>query len=263
MRSLIVKLSMLFAAGWAAAAHAQPSPSSSTRPTIVLVHGAFADSSGWNEVISLLLRRGYPVIAVANPLRSVRGDAEYVASAIRSVPGDVVLVGHSYGGIVNSVAAANAPNVKSLVYVAGFAPDIGESAATISKRFPEGTLGQALAKPVVLQDGSKDLYIDPVKFWTQFAADVPKRQAEQMAASQRPLVEAALNEAVQAAAWKTLPSWFIYGSLDKNIPRSALGFMAKRAQSRETVEVKGASHVIMMSHPQKVAALIERAAQSK
>jgi pimeloyl-ACP methyl ester carboxylesterase len=263
MRSLIVKLSMLFAAGWAAAAHAQPNQSSATRPTIVLVHGAFADSSGWNEVISLLLRRGYPVIAVANPLRSVRGDAEYVASAIRSVPGDVVLVGHSYGGIVNSVAAANAPNVKSLVYVAGFAPDIGESAATISKRFPEGTLGQALAKPVVLQDGSKDLYIDPVKFWTQFAADVPKRQAEQMAASQRPLVEAALNETAQAAAWKTLPSWFIYGTADKNIPRSALGFMAKRAQSRETVEVKGASHVIMMSHPQKVAALIERAAQSK
>jgi pimeloyl-ACP methyl ester carboxylesterase len=153
--------------------------------------------------------------------------------------------------------------VKALVFVAGYAPDVGESAVSISTRFPEGTLGQALAKPVLQQDGAKDLYIEPAKFWAQFAADVPKREAAQMAAAQRPVLEAALGEPASAAAWKGLPSWFIYGSLDKNIPRSAQAFMAKRANARETIEVKGASHVVMISHPREVAALIERAAQGR
>jgi pimeloyl-ACP methyl ester carboxylesterase len=263
MRRLIGYFIMVMAAGWSLAAHAQASSARAARPTIVLVHGAFADSSSWNAVASLLLDRGYTVVGAANPLRSVRSDAEYVSSIVRSIPGEVVLVGHSYAGAVISVAAKGTPNVKALVFVAGYAPDVGESAVSISTRFPEGTLGQALAKPVLQQDGAKDLYIEPAKFWAQFAADVPKREAAQMAAAQRPVLEAALGEPASAAAWKGLPSWFIYGSLDKNIPRSAQAFMAKRANARETIEVKGASHVVMISHPREVAALIERAAQGR
>jgi pimeloyl-ACP methyl ester carboxylesterase len=175
----------------------------------------------------------------------------------------VILVGHSYAGIVMTEAAGDTPNVKSLVYVAGYAPDVGESAASISRQFPEGTLGPAIAPPVTNADGSKDLYIDQSKFWSQFAADVPQADALKMAASQRPIAEAALAESVTAAAWKTKPSWFIYGARDKNIPRSALAFMAKRAAAKESVEVPGASHVVMISHPQKVLAMIKRAAASR
>jgi pimeloyl-ACP methyl ester carboxylesterase len=175
----------------------------------------------------------------------------------------VILVGHSYAGIVMTEAAAGAPNVKSLVYVAGYAPDVGESAASISRRFPEGTLGPAIGPPVTQSDGSKDLYIDQGKFWAQFAADVPQAEAARMAATQRPILEAALAEPVSVAAWKTKPSWFIYGARDKNIPRSAQAFMARRASSRETIEVPGASHVVMISHSEKVAAMIKRASTSR
>lgn len=263
MRKSMIGVIALLASGWAVTASAQATSKGSPRPTIILLHGAFAESSSWNSVASQLLNDGYPVIAAANPLRSVKGDAEYLASIVAAVPNDVVVVGHSYAGVVMSAGVAGAANVKGLVYVAGFAPEVGESGATIGGRFPEGTLGQALAKPVLLRDGSKDLYIDQSKFWAQFAADVPKADAAQMAATQRPITEAALNEPVTAAAWKTIPSWFIYGSLDKNIPRTAHAFMAKRAGARESIEIKGASHVVMISHPKEVAAIIKRAAGGK
>lgn len=262
MRNLFLGMALM-AGTWAAPANAQTNPAPAARPTIVLLHGAFADSSGWNGVAKELLQAGYPVVSVANPLRSVKGDAEYLSSTLSSIPGEKVVVGHSYAGMVMSTAAAGSPNVKALVYVAGFAPEVGESGASIGARFPEGTLGQALAKPVLLSDGSKDLYIDQSKFWAQFAADVPKDDAAQMAATQRPITEAALNEPARAAAWKTIPSWFIYGSLDKNIPASAQAFMAKRAKAREAIEVKGASHVVMISHSKQVAELIQRAASAK
>jgi pimeloyl-ACP methyl ester carboxylesterase len=257
----ILKLILLVLASWAGIAGAQAPSKTQTRPTVVLVHGAFAESSSWNSVVDELLKDGYPVIAAANPLRSVKGDAAYLTSILSSIRGEVILVGHSYAGLVMTEAAAAARNVRSLVYVAGYAPDVGESAITISGRFPEGTLGPSIAPPVAQADGGKDLYIDQAKFWAQFAADVPEAEAARMAATQRPILEAALAEPVSAAAWKTKPSWFIYGALDRNIPRSAQAFMAKRAKARESIEVPGASHVVMISHPDKVAAMIKRAAR--
>jgi pimeloyl-ACP methyl ester carboxylesterase len=230
--------------------------------TIVLVHGAFAESSSWDAVISKLTAKGYNVVAVANPLRSLKSDAAYVASVLATIKTPVVLVGHSYGGSVITNAANEQSNVKALVYIDGYAPDAGESAASLSAQFPGGTLGSALAPPVALPDGGKDLYIQEEKFRAQFAADVPLSETKLMFATQRPVTEAALNETSGAPAWKTIPSWFIYGSLDKNITPEALVFMAKRAGAKENVEVKGASHVVMVSKPDEVTKLIERAAQS-
>ncbi|WP_343731827.1 alpha/beta hydrolase [Duganella sp.] len=233
------------------------------KPTVVLVHGAFADSSSWDGVTAKLEKDGYTVIGAANPLRSVKTDAAAVASVLKSVNGPVVLVGHSYGGSVISAAAAGAANVKALVYVAAFAPDAGESAAALAGKFPGSTLGPTLAPPVALADGSKDLYIQQAKFHSQFAADVPEAKARLMAAGQRPITDAALNEASPAPAWKTIPSWFVYGKADKNIPAAALDFMAKRANAKKTVVIDGASHVVMTSHPAEVAKLIEEAASAK
>lgn len=230
------------------------------RPTIVLVHGAFADASSWNGVVKILEADGYPVVAAANPLRSVKGDASYVGGIVDSIKTPVVLVGHSYGGLVISDAANGRANVKSLVFVAAFAPEEGETGLGLSGKFPGSTLGPTLAPPVPLASGGNDLYIQQDKFPEQFAADVPKDQARVMAATQRPIAEAALGEAATAPAWKKVPAWFVYGDRDKNIPPQALEFMAQRAASRETAVVKGASHVVMVSHPAAVAKIIERAA---
>ncbi|MBJ2160396.1 alpha/beta fold hydrolase [Variovorax sp. IB41] len=232
------------------------------RPTVVLVHGAFAESASWNEVARDLRARSFPVVAAANPLRGVKSDADYVAALVGSIPGPVVLVGHSYGGSVISVAAVGKPNVQALVFVAAFAPEVGESAADLSGKFPGSTLGPTLAAPVRLPDGGKDLYIQQEKFGQQFAEDVPPAVAQLMAVSQRPIAESALGEAAPAAAWKDVPSWFIYGDRDKNIPPAALAFMAERAKSMKTVVVKGASHVVMISRPKLVSRLIAEAAQA-
>ncbi|HEY0596729.1 alpha/beta hydrolase [Sphingopyxis sp.] len=229
------------------------------KPTVVLVHGAFADSSGWSDVIARLEKDGYPVIAVANPLRSVAGDAASVASVVRSIPGHVILVGHSYGGIVITEAAKGNSNVKALVYVAGFLPDTGESALALSAKFPGSTLGEALA-PVSLPDGGTDLYIQPAKFHAQFAADVPEAQAVLMAATQRPVTQAALTDAARAATWKSLPTYVIYGAEDRNIPAATMKFMAARAHARKTVGIEHGSHALMVSHPAEIASLIEEAA---
>ncbi|CDG85958.1 alpha/beta fold hydrolase [Janthinobacterium agaricidamnosum] len=233
------------------------------KPTIVLVHGAFADSSSWDGVTAKLLADGYSVVGAANPLRSVKGDAVTVSGIVKGIKGPVVLVGHSYGGSVISAAANGNGNVKSLVYVAAFAPEAGENAIGLSGRFPGSTLGPTLAPPVILADGSKDLYIQQAQFPQQFAADVPLAQAQLMAAGQRPIAEAALTEAAGAPAWKTVPSYFVYGSADKNIPAAALGFMAQRAKSVKTLVIPGASHVVMTSHPAEVAGLIEEAAKAR
>jgi pimeloyl-ACP methyl ester carboxylesterase len=231
------------------------------KPTIVLVHGAFADSSSWNGVIKILEKDGYPVIAASNPLRSLKGDAQSVAELLASIKTPVVLVGHSYGGPVISEAAYGQSNVKSLVYVAGVAPEAGESTADLSGKFPGGTLGPTLAPPVELADGNKDLYIQQDKFHAQFAADVPAAEAKLMAATQRPVTAEALNEKSTEPAWKTVPSYFVYGDLDKNIPAQAQVFMAERAHAKEVVKVKGGSHVVMISNPKIVANLIEKAAK--
>ena len=233
---------------------------SGSKPTVVLVHGAFAESSSWSGVVADLTKKGYPVVAAANPLRGVASDAAYVAAMTKSIKGPVVLVGHSYGGAVISAAANGADNVKALVFVAAFAPDAGETCLALTGKFPGSTLPPTLAPPVPLADGGEDLYIQQDKFPNQFAADVPLAQGRVMAATQRPIKSAALGEAAGAPAWKSIPSWSIYGTADLNIPPAAMAFMAERAQAKKTVVVKGASHVVMVSHPHEVSALIETAA---
>ena len=230
------------------------------KPTVVLVHGAFADASSWNGVVKILEKDGYPVVAAANPLRSVKSDGAAVSDLLAGIKSPVVLVGHSYGGNVISEAANDHANVKALVYVAAFAPEAGETVAGLAGKFPGSTLGPALAAPVALADGGKDLYIQQDKFHDQFAADVPAAQAALMAATQRPVTEAALNEQAGTPAWKHIPSWYIYGDKDKNIPPQAMEFMATRAEAKAVKVVKGASHVVMVSNPEPVARLIEKAA---
>ncbi|WP_323170768.1 alpha/beta hydrolase, partial [Pseudomonas atacamensis] len=202
MNKVFATLALTAAMFGATAAFAAP-----VKPTVVLVHGAFADSSSWNGVVKILEKDGYPVIAAANPLRSVKGDAQSVADVLASVKTPVVLVGHSYGGPVISEAAYGNANVKALVYVAAFAPEKGETAAELSGRFPGSTLGPTLSAPVELADGGKDLYIQQDKFHDQFAADVSPADAKLMAATQRPVTVAALNEAATEPAWKTVPSY--------------------------------------------------------
>lgn len=255
-------LAAILAVG-ALAGLSQASLAANSKPTVVLVHGAFADSSSWNGVVARLQGQGYPVVAVANPLRSVKSDGEYVRHVLKSIKSPVVLVGHSYGGSVISEAASSESNVKALVYVAAFAPDQEETAASLSGKFPGSTLAPTLAEPVLLNNGAKDLYIQQSKFHAQFAADVDERDAALMATAQRPITEGALTEHGTNAAWKTIPSWFVYGDADKNIPPQALGWMAERAGSKGTVVVKGASHVVMISHPEAVAKIIEDAATQK
>src|SRR5215217_5730767 len=233
-------------------------PQDGSLPTVVLVHGALAESASWNSVIRRLHDQGYTVIAAANPLRSVAGDAEFVAGIFEAIEEPIVLVGHSYGGSVISNAARDNENVKALVYVAGFAPEEGENAFELSGRFPGSTLGEALW-PVPLSDGSTDLYIRQEVFHQQFAQDVPAELTALMAVGQRPVRDVALNEASGAPAWKSTPSWFVFGELDKNIPAALHRFMAERAEAREVVEIEGASHALGVSHPEEVADVILRA----
>lgn len=251
--------SIVMAAAMAASLVGTPA-SAANEPTIVLVHGAFADASGWNGVIERLQKKGYPVVAVANPLRSVSGDAAYLRHIVENLQTSVVLVGHSYGGAVITEAAGSLPNVRSLVYVGAFAPDVGETVLGLSGKNPGSTLGEALDKPVELGAQGRDFYIRQDLFHAQFAADIPLASAQLMAAEQRPIAEAALNEAVTSAAWKSLPSWFIYGDADRNIPPVTMGWMADRAHSKRTVVIEGASHVPMISNPEAVSDLIEQAA---
>ncbi|WP_067840578.1 alpha/beta fold hydrolase [Nocardia lijiangensis] len=233
---------------------AEPTP---VQPTIVLVHGAFAESASWNGVIDRLNQQGLANIAVGNPLRSVQGDADAVRGVVASIDGPVVLVGHSYGGQV--ISQINDPKVRGLVYVAAFAPEEGETIGELSGKFPGSTLGETLNK-VVLVDGSTDLYIQPEKYQKQFAADVPNAQATLDARTQRPLNDRALNGKSGAPSWKALPSWFVYPDADYNIPVAAHRFMAERARARATVEIPGASHALTVSQPDAVAKVIVDAA---
>ena len=225
-------------------------------PTVVLVHGAFADSASWTGVIERLRRHDVPVVAVANPLRSLRGDARYVRDVVASIEGPVVLVGHSYGGSVITEAASGSAEVVALVYVAAFAPDHDESALALSGRFPGSTLGDALATYPVA-DGT-ELAIRQDRFPAQFAADVEPDTAALMAATQRPVLEAALTEGLPTdePAWEHVPSWFVLAGDDRNIPAAAIRWMADRAQARSLVEVPGASHAVAVSHPDDVADVV-------
>jgi pimeloyl-ACP methyl ester carboxylesterase len=240
---------------------------STQKPTVALVHGAFAESASWNPVIECLHRRDTngtmpapgvrDVVAIANPLRSVAGDAAYVRSVLSSIDGPIVLVGHSYGGTVITEAAAGYPAVVGLVYVAAFAPEQGESAFQLSTMFPGSTLGEALnAYPVAT--GGNEFAIRTELFHDQFAADVPMERTSLMARTQRPVTEAALSEGLPTAvpAWKDTPSWFVYGDQDRNIPTDLHRFVADRAGSKGTTEIKGASHAVSVSNPEAVASTI-------
>jgi pimeloyl-ACP methyl ester carboxylesterase len=233
-------------------------PQDGSQPTVVLVHGAFAESASWNGVIRRLQDQGYTAIAAANPLRSLSGDAQFLASILESIEGPVVLVGHSYGGSVISNGALGKANVKALVFVAAFAPEEGESIGELSGRSPGSTLGETL-ESVRLSDGTTDLYIRQEMFHQQFAADAPAEQAALDAVTQRPLRDVAQNEGSGPPAWKSVPSWFVFPELDKNIPLEAHRFMAERAQAREVVEIEGAPHAVGVSHPEEVADVILRA----
>jgi len=264
LHSILAMSLMAFSAqSFSAQSKETPEARSETKPSIVLVHGAFAESSSWNGVAARLLSRGYPVVAAANPLRSVKGDAAHLDGVVASITGPVVLVGHSYGGLVISNADNSGHKIKALVYVAAFAPEAGETASGLSARFPGSSLGSALASPVALQDGGNDLYIRQDRFHDQFAADIPDADAAAAAVAQRPITDKALNEPSGTPLWTSIPSWSIYGSQDKNIPAAALAFMAKRAQSKRAVAIDGASHVIMISHPDEVASLIIEAAEAR
>jgi pimeloyl-ACP methyl ester carboxylesterase len=241
---------------------------SNPKPTIALIHGAFAGSSSWTPVIERLyhhtptlvtsheLEFGH-VVAIANPLRDLAGDAAYVHDVLRSIDGPIVLVAHSYGGMVATEAAAGNDAVIALVYVNGLAPDNGESAFDLSTKFPGSTLVDTLiAYPV--SSGGNEFAIRPDAFHHQFAADVPAGQAALMAVAQRPVTEAALSTGLPAEVpgWRSIPSWFVYGDQDLNIPVALHRFLAERAGSKGTREVAGGSHALMVSEPDAVAATI-------
>jgi pimeloyl-ACP methyl ester carboxylesterase len=232
------------------------------KPTVVLVHGAFAESASWDGVVEPLLDAGHPVIAAANPLRGLAADAESVSDLVRTVDGPVVLVGHSYGGLVISNVAADAGEIVGLVYACGFAPEPGESANTLASKFPGSTLADAV-QPVPRSGGTTDLYITKDRFHEQFCADVPPAQAARMAATQRPVTLEALNEpSGDHPLWKEVPSRFVIGEKDRNIPAAAQHYMAERAHAHRTLEIPGASHAISVSHPEAVAnQILEAAAQ--
>jgi len=199
------------------------------------------------------------VLAAAIPLRGVKIDSDYLASVLEGIEGDTVLVGHSYGGIVISQAAEGNDRVKALVFIGGYALEPGENAAGLTGRYEGGTLGETLTTSA-LPDGGTDLYIDQAKYRDQFAADVPEAEAARMAVTQRPIVEAALNENVEAAAWHDVPSWFLFGELDRNIPVELHRFMADRAGSKRTVELQGGSHSVGIPEAASVVELIREAA---
>ncbi|MFG3297032.1 alpha/beta fold hydrolase [Streptomyces sp. NPDC048179] len=233
------------------------------KPTVVLVHGAFADATSWNGVIKKLRHDGYPVVAVANPLCSLSGDSAYLKDVLAGIDGPVVLAGHSYGGSVISNAATGDKNVKALVYLAAFLPEKGESAIDLSGKFPGSTLGDApRSVPFTNADGSQgtDLYIQNDKYGHQFAADVPRDRTDLMAVTQRPVTNAALAEGAAEPAWKTIPSWALVATQDLNISRRAQEFMAERAHAHVT-EVRW-SHAVSVSQPGKVTDVIEDAARS-
>ena len=205
---------------------------SQARPTIVFVHGAFADASGFGAVTDRLQDRGYTVVSPANPLRGPASDAAYVASVMKTIDGPIVLVAHSYGGAVSSEAATHAGNVKALVYLNALALEAGESNLGITQRFPN-RFGETLRpRPFPLPDGTQgtDLYVDPAAFRSVFAPDVGARTAARMASAQRPVSAAAIEEPSTAPAWKTIPSWYLIGRQDDVISPAAQRFMAKRAR---------------------------------
>ena len=233
-------------------------------PTIVLVHGAFADGSSWSGVIERLQHQGYTVIAPANPLRGVIADSAYLASVVNQVDGPVLLVGHSYGGALITNAATDASNVVGLVYVAAFAPDADERLGDVTASSKDSILMTALVQrdyPTGRDgDTATEFYVDPARLREVFAADLAAEAASVVAAIQRPVAAAAFSEPSGPPAWKRLPSWAVVATDDKAAGTDIVRSMAQRAGA-DIVEVEG-SHVIMVSQPQVVVDVIVKATRT-
>jgi pimeloyl-ACP methyl ester carboxylesterase len=233
------------------------------RPTIVLVHGAWADASSWAGEMKSLQASGYTVRAIANPLQNLTTDSETVADFLKTLSGPIVLVGHSYGGSVITNAAAGDPNVKGLVYVDAAAPDVGETNGSLSgadsvlSHRPKPELFDELPYPGA-PPGGTDLYLKEDIFVTNFANDLPKQTAQQLWASQRAASTAAFDTPSLAAAWKTIPSWYFISTGDQIITPTSERAMAQRAHSTIT-EFNGGSHLTLISHPDAVTAVIQSA----
>jgi len=249
----------------AAAATARSAGTGAVKPTIVLVHGGYADSSCWNQTLSYLQGWGYTTICGANPLRGIPTDAPYIGSLLDSITGPVVLVAHSMGGTVITNAAAGKANVKALVYIAAFVPDIGEQLGVLINKFP-GSIIQAATRgvPYPIPGGGTgtDLYLQADRFHPVFCADVPAATARLMEAAQRPFALSAFTDKTTAAAWHTVPTWGLVAGNDLAIPPALEYWFYKRARAREIIEVPGASHVAMISHPATTAGLILNAAKA-
>jgi pimeloyl-ACP methyl ester carboxylesterase len=218
--------------------------------TIVLVHGAFAESASWDRAIDPLVAEGHRVVTAANPLRSLSADAAAVSDLVRTIEGPVVLVAHSYGGAVISNVDADAGEILGLVYVNGFAPAPGEHCFQLAGMFPGSMLGEQTARPVARGDGTTDLYIAADSFHDIFCQDVPAPQAALLATTQRPATQEALVEpSGNHPLWEHVPSWFVIGEEDRIIPPELQRYMARRARAQRTVAVEGASHAIPVSRP--------------
>jgi pimeloyl-ACP methyl ester carboxylesterase len=233
--------------------------SSAVKPTIVLEHGAWADGSGWSGVVTRLQQDGYTVDVPPNPLRGPASDSAYLASYLATVPGPIVLVGHSYGGFVVTNAATGDMNVKALVYVDAYIPAQGETLNSLTAQFPGSQVTPAALNFVPSPGGVTDVYIKPSQFRGILANDLPAGQAAELAATQRPIAATALTELSGPPAWTTIPSWDVIGTADHAIPPAAQEFMAARAHA--AVTKIDASHLSMISHPGEVANVIEEAAR--
>jgi pimeloyl-ACP methyl ester carboxylesterase len=241
---------------------------SGPKPSIVLIHGAWADGSSWSRVIGILQQQGYTVYAPANPLRGLTSDSAYIASFLQSISGPIILVGHSYGGAVITNAATGNPNVKALVYIDAFAPDQGESLASLSSVPPPPGQSPSCVSGnptqvfnfVPLTGGDTDLYIKPSLFPSCFANDLPPKEGAVLASIQRPFALSAFPQLSGVPAWKTIPSFYLVGTIDNAIPPFAQLIMAQRAHS--TIVQVRASHLVMISHPEAVADLIQQATEA-
>src|SRR2546422_1156586 len=246
---------------------ARSDTASGPKPSIVLVHGAWADGSSWSRVIRILQQQGYTVYAPANQLRGLLSDAAYIASFLQSISGPIILVGHSYGGAVITNAATGNPNVKALVYIDAFAPDQGESLASLSSvPPPPGQSPSCLSgDPTTVFNfvpltGDVDLYVKPNLFPSCFANDLSPKEGALLASTQRAFALGALPQQSGVPAWKTIPSFYLVGTIDNVIPPFAQLFMAQRADAN-VVQVRG-SHLVMISHPNAVVGLIDEATLS-
>jgi len=238
------------------------------KPSVVLIHGAWADGSSWSRVVSVLQTHGYTVYVPPNPLRGLTSDSAYIASFLQTITGPIILVGHSYGGAVITNAATGNPNVKALVYIDAFAPDQGESLASLSSVLPPpGQSPSCLSGDptqvfnfVPLTGGDVDLYVKPSLFPSGFANDLPPNEGAVLASTQRAFALSALPQPSGVPAWRSIPSFYLVGTIDNVIPPFAQLFMAQRANA--TIVQVRASHLVMISHPNAVVGLIDEATLS-